>query len=86
MPGRAGCRHTRVTTSEVWTGALDKGRLGVDLVLGMIPVLKGVELIDKVGKIIDRYKQGPVGRVVRGIDLADRTVKKARKPARKESH
>ncbi len=77
-------QHARVTTSDVWSGALEKGRLGVDLVLGMIPVLRGVDLIDKVGKIIDHYKRGPIGRVVKGIDLADRTVTKVRKKAPKK--
>lgn len=78
-------QHARVTANDVWMGAIEKGRVGVDLVLGMIPVLRGVELIDKVGKIIDRYKKGPIGRVVKGIDLADRTVTKVRGNARKRS-
>src|SRR5690606_10572073 len=40
-------QHARVTTSDVWSGALEKGRLGVDLLLGMIPVLRGVDVIDR---------------------------------------
>jgi hypothetical protein len=70
--------HTRVTTRDVWLGALHKSRIGVDLMLGMIPVLKGVKLIDRIEKILERYKKGPVGRVMKGLDLAERTVNRVR--------
>jgi hypothetical protein len=71
-------QHSRVTMNDVWRGALDKGRLGVDLVLGMVPLLKGVEIIDRIDKIIGRYSKGPLGRAVKGIDLAEKTVTKVR--------
>jgi hypothetical protein len=76
--------HSRVTAQEVWSGAFDKGRMGVDLLLGMVPVLKGVEVIDKIGKAIDRYAKGPIGRVMKGLDVAEKTVTKARRGQRKK--
>lgn len=78
-------RHTRVTKSEVWAGAFEKGRFGFDVLLGVLPALKGVEVIDKVWEIIEKYKKGPLGRVMRGVDVAEKTVNKVRgKRARPE--
>jgi len=77
-------QHSRVTASEVWSGAVEKGRFGVDLVIGLVPMLKGVEVIEKIGRAIDRYAKGPVGRVMKGLDLAEKTVTKSRKGQRKK--
>lgn len=72
-------KHTRVTPEEVWKGALEKGRMGVDFVLGVLPVLRGVHVVDKIWQIIERYKKGPLGRVLYGVDLAEKTARKVRK-------
>lgn len=71
-------RHTRATQSEVWAGAFEKGRFGFEVLFGLLPALKGVEVIDKVWEIIEGYKKGPIGRVVHGVDVAERAVTKAR--------
>jgi hypothetical protein len=76
--------HSRVTASDVWAGALEKGKVGVDLVVGMIPVLKGVEVIDRIGQVLDKYAKGPLGRMMKGLDLAERTVTKTRKGKKKK--
>ena len=33
--------HHRVTANEVWSGAMSKGKEGLGLAMGMLPVLKG---------------------------------------------
>ena len=73
-------RHTRLTRDEIWTGAVAKGRFGMEMVVGILPVLKGVELVDKLWKIIDGYQKGPLGRVMRGVDIAEKAVQKVRGP------
>lgn len=73
-------RHTRLTRDEIWTGAVAKGRFGMEMVVGILPVLKGVDLIDKLWKIIDGYQKGPLGKVMRGVDIAEKAVQKVRGP------
>ncbi len=40
--------HGRVTSDEVWAGAWDKSKQGLDLALGVLPVLKGWRFADTV--------------------------------------
>jgi hypothetical protein len=43
--------HSRVTSSELWNGALDKGKQGVELALGLVPVRRGWALADKAMRV-----------------------------------
>ncbi|MFZ9886387.1 MAG: hypothetical protein ACO3JL_02700 [Myxococcota bacterium] len=70
---------TRFASADVWSGALDTGRLGAELLLGMVPLFKGIELIDRLGRLIEHYRGSPLGRAIRGIELAESTLRRARK-------
>lgn len=56
--------HTRITSSELWTGALDVGKQGVELALGLVPVLRGWALADKAVRVTSRVPIPVVQRVV----------------------
>lgn len=71
--------ETRFAPADVWSGAVDTGRLGAELLLGMVPLFKGIEVIDRLGRLIEHYRGSPVGRAIRGIDLAERTLLRARR-------
>ncbi len=58
--------HSRVTSSEVWAGALGKSKEGLDFALGVLPLFKGVRLISQVAKVTDQVPIGPIRRTVRG--------------------
>ncbi len=57
--------HTRVTSSEVWAGALSKSKQGIDMALSMLPMLKGWRLADKASRILSRV---PVNAVRHALD------------------
>lgn len=59
--------HSRVTSSDLWTGALDKGKQGVELALGLVPVLRGWALADKAMRVTSRV---PIPAVQRMVDAA----------------
>jgi hypothetical protein len=63
--------HTRVTSSEVWAGALSKTKDGLDLVLSILPALKGIRLADRASKIAAKL---PLEAVRRAVGEASRVV------------
>jgi hypothetical protein len=46
--------HTRVTSSEVWAGALNKSRQGLDLALGVIPALRGFHFAERLHRLTSK--------------------------------
>jgi hypothetical protein len=67
--------HTRATSSEVWAGALDKSRQGLDIALGVLPLLRGFSLADRAADLVTRV---PIASVKRAIDRATLANKRAR--------
>jgi len=66
--------HSRVTSSELWSGALDKGKQGVELALGLVPVLRGWALADKAMRVTSRVPIPAVQRVVDAAQQLQRRV------------
>ncbi|MBN2197066.1 MAG: hypothetical protein JW751_29950 [Polyangiaceae bacterium] len=66
--------HSRVTSSEVWNGALDKGKQGVELALGLVPVLRGWALADKAVRVTSKVPIPAVQRVVDAAQTLQRRV------------
>ena len=66
--------HSRVTSSELWNGALDKGKQGVELALGLVPVLRGWALADKAMRVTSRVPIPAVQRVVDAAQQLQRRV------------
>ncbi|MEZ4226642.1 MAG: hypothetical protein R3B13_37185 [Polyangiaceae bacterium] len=58
--------HSRVTSSEVWAGALGKGKEGLDMALGMLPLLRGVRLIQQVTRVTDQVPLAAIRKTVKG--------------------
>jgi hypothetical protein len=56
--------HARVTSSEVWAGALSRSRQGFDLVLGILPMLKGWRVADGLQRWSQRLPPDLLRRVV----------------------
>jgi hypothetical protein len=56
--------HARVTSSEIWAGALSKTRDGLDVALGLLPVLKGWRLADGMGRMVQRVPTDAVKRAL----------------------
>ncbi len=59
-------KHSRVTSGEVWSGAIEKGKLGLDIVLGVIPVLKSFKMAERLGSVIELYSNTAFGKLVQG--------------------
>lgn len=60
--------HTPVTSSEVWSGAFTKTRDGLDLVFGILPLLKGVRFADKASQLLSSVPAEKLRRVVMSAD------------------
>jgi hypothetical protein len=58
--------HSRVTSSEVWAGALSKTRDGLDLALGVLPLLKGWKIADRLSRVFSRIPTDAVKKALRG--------------------
>ena len=59
--------HVRVTSNDVWAGALEKGQQGLDMALSVLPVLRGWKLADKAVKVTSKV---PIPIVRRVVDAA----------------
>lgn len=55
--------HTRVTQSDMWRGALDKGMSGAELVLMALPLVRQIRIPDAVGTMLGVVKDGTVGKL-----------------------
>ncbi|MCA9630672.1 MAG: hypothetical protein KC766_23535, partial [Myxococcales bacterium] len=64
--------HTRVTSSELWAGALDAGRQSLDLALGVLPFLRGVGMAGRIGQLAKRLQMEDVQKVITGARAVDR--------------
>jgi hypothetical protein len=71
--------HTRVTSSEVWAGALSKSWQGLDFALGVLPALHGLKFIDRVEKLTAKLPTDTVRRVL--LSLASVAEPSALDPA-----
>ncbi|HWN67210.1 MAG TPA: hypothetical protein VNM90_06195, partial [Haliangium sp.] len=60
--------HTRLTSEDVWTGAWQTGRAGLDLLFVTLPALRGIHLVDRIQDLLDLYRIPVVGKVLeRGV-------------------
>ena len=55
--------HTRVTSSEVWSGAYEKGKETVGFVLGVLPALKIFKFGARIAGAAEAIQSGPAAKV-----------------------
>jgi hypothetical protein len=61
--------HTRLTSEDVWNGAWQTGRSGLDLLFTTLPALRGIRLVDRMQDLLDLYRIPVVGKVLeRGMN------------------
>jgi hypothetical protein len=61
--------HTRLTSEDVWNGAWQTGRTGLDLLFTTLPALRGIRLVDRMQDLLDLYRIPVVGKVLeRGMN------------------
>jgi hypothetical protein len=70
---------TRVTSSDVWAGAFAHTKGGVELLLGLLPFVKGIPLGAGVSKVLERI---PEPALRKGLDALVRFERGQRKPQR----
>ncbi len=66
--------HHRVTANEVWSGAMSKGKEGLGLAIGMLPVLKGWWLADRLASATSRIPSKTVKRVLNAAEELNERV------------
>ncbi len=74
--------HSRVTSSDVWAGALEKSKQGLDLALGVLPMLRSWRLADRMSRLASRVPQSTLKRVVGGAAAVSDRVRRVVDPAR----
>lgn len=72
--------HTRVTASDFWSGALDVGMSGFDLLLGAVPLVgRWQGLAEGVSRLGNAIKDGTIGSLARkagralGMDMSEQS-------------
>lgn len=60
--------HTPVTSSEVWAGALEKTREGVDLAFTFLPFLKGYKLAGRMSQALSKVPAPAVRKLITGVE------------------
>ncbi len=66
--------HSRVTSRDVWAGAWDKSRQGIDIALTVLPALKGWRAADR---LLGRVRDPAVRKFMRGAAVASDAVRKS---------
>jgi len=56
--------HSRVTSSEVWAGAISKSRQGLDLALGVLPALRGFKFAERLNRLAAKIPADALRRVL----------------------
>ena len=79
--------QARLTSNEVWAGAFARTKGGVELVLGLLPLLKGLPLAVSVTKFLDKIPEPALRRGLEALvrfehDQRRAPVELARRPAR----
>ncbi|CAM2068340.1 hypothetical protein SCOR_23425 [Sulfidibacter corallicola] len=68
--------HSRITASDVWAGAWDKGKTGVDMLLSLLPMFKSVDILNKFRKVVTKAQAGRIGKVLGAVGMAETAVTK----------
>lgn len=55
--------HSRITSSDIWAGTFDKGKQGLDLFLGILPLMKGFRVAEQAYRIAQKVPFGTIRRV-----------------------
>ncbi|HYP97817.1 MAG TPA: hypothetical protein VER96_04020 [Polyangiaceae bacterium] len=69
--------QARLTSNEVWAGALSRTKGGVEIVLGLLPLLRGLPLATSVAKFLDKI---PEPALRRGLETLVRFDQQRRTP------
>ncbi|CAM2009111.1 hypothetical protein [Acanthopleuribacter pedis] len=69
-------KHGRFRPADVWAGAWDKGRSGLDIVFSVVPLLKGVSLLSGFSKAVTAAQSGALGKVLGALGFAEAAVGK----------
>ncbi len=77
-------RHGRFRPADVWAGAWDKGRGGLDILLSVVPLLKGVSLLSGFAKAVSGAQAGALGKVLDALGIAETAVSKWQDMSRRE--
>jgi hypothetical protein len=56
--------HTRVTSSEVWAGAISKSRQGLDLAFGVLPALRGFKFAGRLEQVASKVPAETLRRLI----------------------
>jgi hypothetical protein len=68
---------TRVTSNDVWAGALSHTKGGVELLLGLLPLVKGIPLGPGVSKVLERIPEPALRRGLDTLVHVERNFRKA---------
>ncbi len=72
--------HTPVTSSEVWAGALNKTREGVDFAFTFLPLLKGYKLAGRMSQALSKVPAPAVRQLLSGVERLRARINKTKLP------
>jgi hypothetical protein len=59
--------HSRITSSDIWAGTFEKGKQGLDLFLGILPLMKGFRVAEQAYRIAQKV---PIGTIRRALGVS----------------
>ena len=77
--------QTRVTSNDVWAGAFAHTKGGVELLLGLLPLVKGMQLGAGVSKVLERIPEPALRRALDALMHFERGRRPASSPSGSES-
>jgi hypothetical protein len=69
--------QARLTSNEVWAGAFARTRSGVELALGLLPLLKGIPLAASAAKFLEKIPEPALRRGLEALVRFERGQRKA---------
>jgi hypothetical protein len=77
--------QTRITSNDVWAGAFAHTKGGVELLLGLLPLVKGMQLGAGVSKVLERIPEPALRRALDALVHFERGRRPAPSPSGSES-
>lgn len=77
--------QTRVTSNDVWAGAFAHTKGGVELLLGLLPLVKGIPLGAGVTKVLERIPEPALRRGLEALVRFERGTRRAPVPGAPEN-
>ena len=69
--------NARVTADAVWEGAIAKSRQGLDVILGILPMVAGLRVAGRFGQVVSQLDKGAIRRALQSASTLNDALQRA---------